>query len=76
MGGLAASYAMLLATRLGVGIGEAVCAPAAAESGAVTEAARAIGLHQAMCVIPALSVALAATLWAGHALLPPPSRNV
>ncbi len=30
LGGLAASYAMLLATRLGVGIGEAVCAPAAA----------------------------------------------
>lgn len=30
LGGLAVSYAMLLATRLGVGIGEAVCAPAAA----------------------------------------------
>jgi MFS family permease len=29
LGGLAGSYAMLLATRLGVGIGEAVCAPAA-----------------------------------------------
>lgn len=29
LGGLAASYAMLAATRLGVGIGEAVCAPAA-----------------------------------------------
>jgi MFS family permease len=29
LGGLAASYAMLLGTRLGVGIGEAVCAPAA-----------------------------------------------
>jgi MFS family permease len=29
LGGLASSYAMLLATRLGVGIGEAVCAPAA-----------------------------------------------
>jgi MFS family permease len=29
LGGLATSYAMLLATRLGVGIGEAVCAPAA-----------------------------------------------
>jgi MFS family permease len=29
LGGLAASYAMLLATRLGVGVGEAVCAPAA-----------------------------------------------
>jgi predicted MFS family arabinose efflux permease len=29
LGGMAASYAILLATRLGVGIGEAVCAPAA-----------------------------------------------
>ena len=29
LGGLAASYRMLLATRLGVGIGEATCAPAA-----------------------------------------------
>src|SRR5580704_17337213 len=29
LGGLATSYAVLLATRLGVGIGEAVCAPAA-----------------------------------------------
>jgi MFS family permease len=29
LAGLAASYAMLLATRLGVGIGEAVCTPAA-----------------------------------------------
>ncbi len=30
LGGLAASFPMLLVTRLGVGIGEAVCAPAAA----------------------------------------------
>ena len=29
LGGLAANYATLMATRLGVGIGEAVCAPAA-----------------------------------------------
>jgi predicted MFS family arabinose efflux permease len=29
LGGLAASYGMLLATRIGVGIGEAACAPAA-----------------------------------------------
>ena len=29
LGGMAASYGMLLATRLGVGIGEATCAPAA-----------------------------------------------
>lgn len=31
----------------------------------VTEAARAIGLHQAMYVVPALAIALAAVLWAG-----------
>jgi MFS family permease len=48
----------------------------AAGSGAVTEAARAIGLHQAMYVIPALSVALAATLWAGaNAMAAPPRRR-
>ncbi len=29
LGGLASSYAMLMATRIGVGIGEAACAPAA-----------------------------------------------
>ncbi len=29
LGGMAASYAMLLVTRLGVGVGEATCAPAA-----------------------------------------------
>ena len=44
----------------------------AAGSGAVTEAARAIGLHQAMYVIPALSVALAATLGAGARAWPLP----
>jgi MFS family permease len=49
----------------------------AAGGGAITEAARAIGLHQAMYAIPALSVALAGLLWAGaRAMLPPPSRNV
>ena len=48
----------------------------AAGSGAVTEATRAIGLHQAMYVIPALSVALAATLWAGaRAMLRPRPRS-
>jgi hypothetical protein len=48
----------------------------AARSGALTEAARAISLHQAMYVIPALSLALAATLWAGaRATLPPPSHS-
>jgi predicted MFS family arabinose efflux permease len=37
----------------------------------VTEAARAAGLHQAMYVIPVLSVALAAVLWAaGRAMQP------
>jgi MFS family permease len=47
----------------------------AAGFGAVTEAARAIGLHQAMYVIPALSVALAATLWAGARVMAAPSRR-
>ncbi|MBZ5624656.1 MAG: MFS transporter [Acidobacteriia bacterium] len=36
----------------------------AAAGGPVTEAAKAAGLHQAMYAIPALSVALAAVLWA------------
>ena len=41
LGGLAAGYGMLLATRLGVGIGEAVCAPAATSwIGAVVPAER------------------------------------
>jgi hypothetical protein len=40
-------------------------ARAAAGAGAVTEAARALGLRQAMYLIPALSLALAAVLWAG-----------
>jgi hypothetical protein len=48
----------------------------AAGSGAITETARAIGLHQAMYAIPALSVALAALLWAAaRAMLPPPARR-
>ena len=37
----------------------------AAGSAVVTEAARAAGLHQAMYVFPALSLAVAAALWAG-----------
>ena len=37
----------------------------AASAGAAAEAARALGLHQAMYVIPALSAALALVLWAG-----------
>jgi len=40
-------------------------ARAAAGAGPMTEAAKAVGLHQAMYGIPALSVALAAVLWAG-----------
>jgi MFS family permease len=40
-------------------------ARAAAGPGAITEAARALGLRQAMYLIPALSVALAVVLWAG-----------
>ena len=39
-------------------------APAKKE-GPVTEAARAVGLNQAMLVIPVLSAGLAAVLWAG-----------
>jgi MFS family permease len=38
-------------------------ARAAAGEGAITEAARAAGLHQAMYVIPIVSVALAVVLW-------------
>lgn len=37
----------------------------AAGGGPVTEAARAVGLNQAMLVIPVLSAGLAAVLWAG-----------
>lgn len=40
-------------------------ARAAAGSGAITETARALGLRQAMYLIPAFSLALAAVLWAG-----------
>jgi hypothetical protein len=36
----------------------------AAGAGAITESARATGLHQAMYVIPALSVVLSLVLWA------------
>jgi hypothetical protein len=32
---------------------------------AITEAARAIGLHRAMYLIPAMALVLAAVLWAG-----------
>jgi hypothetical protein len=40
-------------------------AAAAARAGALPEAARAAGLHGAMYVIPAMSLVLAAVLWAG-----------
>ncbi len=40
-------------------------ARSAAAGGAVTEAAKAIGLHQAMYAIPALAAVLALVLWAG-----------
>jgi MFS family permease len=36
-----------------------------AGSGTITESARAIGLHQAMYVIPAISLGLALVLYAG-----------
>ena len=39
LAGLATSYAMLLATRLGVGIGEAVCTPAATITGGFLQGA-------------------------------------
>ena len=37
----------------------------AARAGAIAESARAIGLHQAMYLIPAMALVLAAVLWAG-----------
>ena len=43
----------------------------AAGAAAVSEAAKAIGLHQAMYVVPALALVLAAVLWRGaRAMLP------
>lgn len=53
-----ASFGPLLTGRL-----SDVLARRAVEAGAAAEAARAIGLHQAMYVIPVLSVALAIVLW-------------
>jgi MFS family permease len=46
-------------------------AHAAANAGMVAEAARAVGLHQAMYAIPALALALAAVLWAGGQSIAP-----
>src|SRR5471030_1011766 len=51
----------------------------ASESAVVTEASRAIGLHQAMYAIPAVSVVLAGILWMGRGLCVSgwdPSRRV
>lgn len=55
-----AAFGPLLTGRL-----SDVLARRALEAGAAAEAARAIGLHQAMYVIPVLSLALALALWAG-----------
>jgi predicted MFS family arabinose efflux permease len=47
----------------------------ARHSGLPNEAARALGLHQAMYVIPVLSVALAIVLWAGARSVRPAGRT-
>ena len=60
-----ASFGPLVTGRLSDAL-----ARAAAGSGALTEAARAIGLREAMYVIPALSVALAGVLWCGARAMP------
>lgn len=54
LGGVAVSYAMLLATRLGVGIGEAVCTPVAASwiGDLVTERQRARAMAGFMMAVP------------------------
>jgi predicted MFS family arabinose efflux permease len=46
-------------------------AKAAAGAGAITEAARAAGLHQAMQTIPVVSAALAVVLWIASRCSPP-----
>jgi predicted MFS family arabinose efflux permease len=54
LGGVAVSYGMLLATRLGVGIGEAVCTPAAASwiGDLVTPRQRARAMAGFMMAVP------------------------
>jgi predicted MFS family arabinose efflux permease len=54
LGGVAVSYAMLLVTRLGVGIGEAVCTPVAASwiGDLVTERQRARAMAGFMMAVP------------------------
>lgn len=54
LGGLAINYAMLLATRLGVGVGEAVCAPVAISwiGDLVPESRRARAMSGFMMAVP------------------------
>jgi predicted MFS family arabinose efflux permease len=51
-------------------------AATAAGSPAITEAAKAIGLHQAMFIIPAMAVALALVLYAGSRTIEADMRRV
>src|SRR5581483_8642364 len=60
---LGASFGPLLTGRLSYYFAHK--AALAAGSAQVTESARALGLHDAMYVIPLLSLGLAAVLWAG-----------
>jgi hypothetical protein len=60
---LGASFGPLLTGRLSDYLAHK--AAEAAGSAQLTESARAIGLHDAMYVIPLLSLMLAAVLWAG-----------
>jgi MFS family permease len=55
-----ASFGPLLTGRL-----SDTLAHRAVAAGATADAARALGLHQAMYVVPALSLVLAAVLWGG-----------
>jgi len=71
LGGMAASYAVLLATRLGVGIGEAVCAPAATSwiGDLVPAARRARAMAGFMAAVPVgimLSMAISGPLAQAH----------
>jgi len=60
---LGASFGTLVTGRLSDW--RARAAAEAAGSASLTEAARAIGLQEAMLILPVLAVALAAVLWAG-----------
>jgi len=71
LGGLAASYALLAASRLGVGIGEAVCAPAANSwiGDLVPAARRARAMAGFMMAVPVgvmLSAAITGPLAQAH----------